>query len=69
MIESLPRLTPDPVRASKLRALCHDRLARQRRKAGRKARRSTVERTAVAAFAAIYVVAIAANALSVYAMF
>ena len=30
MIENLPRLAPDSVRADRLRARCHDRLARQR---------------------------------------
>ena len=30
MIEQLPMLTPDPARAERLRARCHDRLSRAR---------------------------------------
>ena len=65
MIESLPLLTPDPVRGAKLLARCHDRLGRQRRRA----ESNGMERALMTGFAAHYVMAVAANALSVFAMF
>ena len=69
MIESLPQLIPDPARASNVRALCHDRLERQRRRAERKAAGSTVERAVAASFAAVYLIAVTVNALSVFVKF
>jgi hypothetical protein len=69
MIETLPTLTPDASRGAKVLARCHDRLARQREHAASNARGGRIERTLMTGFAAIYVVAVTANALSVFSMF
>jgi hypothetical protein len=69
MIEMLPTLTPDASRGAKVLARCHDRLARQRRRAAQRVRGGRIERTLMTGFAVIYVAAVTANALSVFSMF
>jgi hypothetical protein len=68
MIEQLPSLNPDAARGTGVMIKCHARLARQRRRAAHR-KRGMVERNVLAGFAAVYFVAVAAHALSVFSAF
>ena len=67
MIENLPRLAPDAARADRLRARCHDRLARQRHRQqpapSKQARRW--EPAIVGGLCLVYVSAVVITALQV----
>ena len=67
MIENLPLLTPDPARTDRLRARCHDRLAKHRRAESEPAvpKRTGLEPAITGALCMIYISAVAAIAAEV----
>ena len=65
MIEDLPLLTPDPARAERLRARCHDQLARQRRAAREPRLRWGLEGTVVSGVFVLYAYSVMVIALQV----
>jgi len=67
MIENLPLLSPDPARADRLRARCHDRLARHRRAEAESARpqHAGLERAIVGGLCVIYMSAVMLIAVQV----
>lgn len=64
---NLVHLSPDPNRAERVRSRCHSRLARKRE--ARYRLPLSLEQVVMGAFGAIYLLALARNALSVFAAF
>lgn len=67
MIANLTLLTPDPSRADRLRARCHDRLARHRRAEAESAqpKHAGLERAIVGGVCVIYMSAVVLTAVQV----
>jgi len=73
-LERLPRLTPDPARAARVRARCHAQLARGRRRAERSARavwcgRRVFAPVVVLGLCALYIASLVGTALRLRGVF